>query len=391
MGTLVYNVRSVANRKVTSAAIVLSVMLAVFITAATSMLVRGIERLFVSQSRPESVIVLAKGTEQEFGSGVSAASLRLLLALPQVRRGADGTPLASAEIMQLLNLERSDGSGGTNVVLRGLDESGYRIRPRLKVTAGRLPKIGSDEAIVGSAIAGRVRGLDLGQELKFGKSASLKIVGVFTDGAQGVHSSTESEVIADSAFVQSAFGSEGIVSSVRLDLVSADAFDAFRAAAEERPIQLSAMRLQTFEQKQAGMLSTMVSVLGAVIGTLLTVAGVFGALVGMHGSISARTREFGTMRALGFSRGAILRGVLTEAILLATLGAVLGAGAALCLLPVRITMMGPNWASVVLQFQATPAAFVAATLNALLIGLFGASLPAVRALRIPPTAALRGG
>lgn len=386
MNTLSYNVRSVWNRKVTSLCVTLSIMVAVFITAATSMLVAGIQGLFVGKAGPTAAIVLAKGAEQEFGGAIANASKSALLGLPQIRKTADGTPDASPEAMQLLNLERTDGSGGTNVVIRGLDTAGYRIRPSLRIVSGRMPKPGTNEAIVGTKIAGRVRGIALGEQLRFGTKNDLVIVGVFADD-----SAAESEIFADLNFVQAAFGTTGYVSSVRVELNSGADFAAFERAVADKPISAKAMRLRAFEEKQAGTLTGLVSFLGIALGALLSVAAVFGALVGMHGSIGARTRELGTMRALGFPRGTIMRGILVEALVLALSGAVLGAIGALALTPVQVPMMGPNWASVVLRFQPTPMAFVAAIVNALVIGLVGALMPALRALRIAPTQALRGG
>jgi putative ABC transport system permease protein len=385
MGTFRYNLGSLLSRKTLSLCVAMSIMVAVFVTAGTSMLMRGIRKLFVGHAAPTSVIVLSKGSEMEFGGMISATSRNALLALPQVRRGPDGVPDASAEAMQLLNLQRTDGSGGTNVVVRGITEAGLRLRPRVHVLAGRLHRVGTDEGMVGAKLLGRVAGLEIGKELIFSNTQSLKIVGVFEDSG----SATESEVLANLDFVQTAFGASGFVSSVHLELRSPADFDGLRASATEKPINLSALRLREFEEKQAGSLTVLVSFLGGALGTLLTLAAILGAFVGMHGSINARVREFGTMRALGFPSGMILRGVLMEATMLAFVGASAGTIAALALAPVQLTLMGPNWASVVLRFEPSLFAFAAAAANAIVIGLAGAAIPAIQALRIAPTEALR--
>lgn len=385
MSTLRYNVKSVLFRRVTALGIIFCIMVAVFVTAATSMLIEGVIRVFTGHGSPGAVIVLAKGTTQEFGSSIPLERARRAMAASGVKTDSNGERLASAENVQLLNLERRDGSGATNVVMRGIDAPGYRLRPSLQIVEGRGATPGTDEGVVGKKIAEEVRGVALGESLRFSGSTTLTIVGVFSDNG----STTESEILASPELVAKGFGVEGHVSEIRALLASPNEFDTFRSAMEEKSIDLAAMRQVDFDEQHARDIRGLVIFIGGVVGFMLSLASILGALVGMHGAVSARIREFGTLRALGFSAGAILRGVMLEVALLSTLGAIAGTLAALALIPVRFSLMGPNWASVVLRFEPSPSAFLYAFLNALVIGFLGAAIPAGRAVRVSPIEALR--
>jgi putative ABC transport system permease protein len=106
--------------------------------------------------------------------------------------------------------------------------------------------------------------------------------------------------------------------------------------------------------------------------------------------VSARTREIGTLRALGFPRRDILLSFLTESILLCTAGGVLGL---LATLPLSALTYGTNnfnnFAEMTVAFRFGPLVMIVACLMTAAMGIFGGLMPALRAVRLDIVRALR--
>jgi len=106
--------------------------------------------------------------------------------------------------------------------------------------------------------------------------------------------------------------------------------------------------------------------------------------------VAQRTRELGLLRALGASRRQINRSVRTEALLLGVIGSTLGIGAGFGLASGLIVLMrgaGLTMPAGHLAFQATTP--IAGYAVGILVTLAAAWMPARRAARISPMAALR--
>ena len=149
--------------------------------------------------------------------------------------------------------------------------------------------------MVGKAIRGRFKGLDIGQSFELRKNRPVKVVGVFEDGG----SSFESEVWADIDTVRTAFGREGLVSSVRVRVEPAK-FDAFKASVESnRQLGLQVLREADYYEKQSEGTSVFIKALGTVIAVFFSFGAMIGAMITMHAAVANRQREIGTLRALG--------------------------------------------------------------------------------------------
>jgi putative ABC transport system permease protein len=110
----------------------------------------------------------------------------------------------------------------------------------------------------------------------------------------------------------------------------------------------------------------------------------------MYGAVAQRSREIGTLRALGFSRLAILTSFLLESVLLAVAGGVIGVAAALCMSFVKFSMINfATWSEIVFKFSATPKILVTALVVGAIMGLVGGLFPAIRAARMSPITAMR--
>lgn len=385
---LSYNVRSLLVRKTTTIATALGIALVVFVLAAALMLAEGVRNTLTMTSDPAGAIVIRKGSDAELASSVETKDVSLITAAPGVRLGSGGTPLSIGEVVAVIAQERTgEGDKVSNVLVRGVQDNVFAVRPDVKVVQGRPAKPGTDEVIIGKALVGRFRGMDLGQRFELKRNRPVEVVGIFdADGT-----SFESEVWADLNVVQSAFGREGLVSSVTVRLESPEKFDAFQAAVEsDKRLGLQALREHEYYEKVSEGTSLFVTAMGVIVALFFSIGAMIGAMITMYAAVSQRSREVGTLRALGFPRIAVLASFLFEAIILAAVGGAIGALGASALGFVRIGMMNfATWQEVVFSFDPTPTILASSVLVGGVMGLIGGFFPAIRAARTSPLAAMR--
>ncbi|MEZ4370959.1 MAG: ABC transporter permease [Polyangiaceae bacterium] len=391
MVAILYNLRSVLVRRLTSLATVGGVALVTFVLAGALMLAHGAERAMASAGRADVAIVLRTGSDSELASSVDTQAVQALRTLPGVA-APGGEPNVSPELVSVVALPKSDQSGISNLSVRGVGEPAFALRPTLSLVSGRLPRPGSDEAIVGRRVVGHFAGLDvdssgLGGEVLLGKNRPVHVVGVF----QAPGDAAESELWVDLETARAAFGRLGLASSVRVGLHSAADLATFRDAVESDPrLGLKVMSEAAFLEAQASGLSTFIRVLGTLVSLLFAIAAMLGAAITMHGAVSARVREIGTLRALGFSRGKILVGFLLESCALTLGGAGIGVLLALPLKCAEISMMNQSsWSEVVFGFEPSLGVLAQALALGVGMGLIGGIAPALRAAWIRPLDALR--
>lgn len=384
-----YNARSLVRRRTTTIAAALGMALVVFVLAASMMLSSGIRKTLVQASRPNVAIVLRKGSDAELASGVEKAHVALVAAREEVARDPSGQPLAVGEVVVVITQEKL-GSDGTvsNITIRGVPENVYTFRPSVHVVEGRPARPGTDEAVIGSRIRGRFKGVDLGQSFELKKNLPVTIVGIFEDDG----SAYESEVWTDLETTRRAFGREDGVSSVRVQLTSPDKMDAFKAAVEsDKQLQLEVHPEAQYFEKQSEGTAMFVNGLGITIAVFFSIGSMIGALITMYASVAQRRKEIGTLRALGFGKLAILTSFLLESLMLAVAGGLFGVLAALGLRFVKFSMMNfASWSEVTFSFNPTPEILVFAVIFGGIMGIIGGFFPAVRAARVPPIAAMRG-
>jgi len=383
-----YNLRSLAVRKTTTVATALGVGLVVFVLASALMLSAGIKKTLGVSGQEDVAIVLRKGSDAELGSALDVASVNTILGAPGVKRDAAGKPEGVGEVIVVGALEKIGATGVANVQIRGVTSDALRFRPHVHIVEGREASPGSDEVIVGERIRGRFRGTGLNESFDLRKNRPVKVVGIFSD--QG--SSYESEVWADLDTLRAAYGREGGVSSVRVRLTSAAAFDVFKAAMEgEKQYGYLAQRERDYLEKQSQGTSLFIGIMGTLISIFFALGAMIGATITMYAAVANRQREIGTLRALGFSRGSILFSFLLEAILLALIGGAIGTVASLAMGFVHFSMLNfASWSEIVFGFEPTVNIMLTSLGLALMMGLLGGFFPAVRAARVSPIAAMRG-
>ena len=214
------------------------------------------------------------------------------------------------------------------------------------------------------------------------------MVGAFEDGG----SVTESEIWTDVRVLQDAYRRGNSFQSVRVKLESADLLESFQQTLADDPrVDVDVYSEREYFASQAEGLTRFIELLGYPITFLMAIGAVFGALNSMYASVSARGTEIATLRALGFGPFAVLISTIVESTLLALIGGVLGGVLAFLVfngLSVS-TLAGNTFSQVVFDFAVTPDLLAQGLKVALIIGLVGGFLPALRAARLPVAQALR--
>ncbi len=384
-----YNVRSLLVRRATSLATLIGVALVVFVLAAANMLTNGIDKTLTMSGSPDHAIIIRKGADSELPSTIETSALAMVLSAPGVKKNAQGKPIGAGEIVTVILGDRIGAEGSvSNVLVRGVADNVYEMRTSATIVAGRKARPGSDEVVIGDQIRGRFVGMDLDQSFELKKNRPVKVVGVFADNG----SSFESEIWADVETVRSSFGREGTVTSATVTLESPTKHDVFKAAVEQdKRLGLEVMREPTYYEKQSEQTSVLMSILGGIISTFFIIAAVIGAFITMNTAVAHRTREIGTMRALGFSRKAVMMSFTLECIFLALAGSGIGLFAAFFMSFVEFSVINfLSWSEIVFKFQMDSSVVARALFWGGVTGLLGGIIPAFRASRLKPIDALRG-
>ena len=368
------------------ASMVIVVGIAGVVAVLTAMLAmgEGFKATLSKTGGEDSAIVLRAGSQAETNSVITRDQVPLVSALPGIARGADGKPLASPELSQVVNLPSMADGTDANVQFRGVGPAGWALRPQLKIVQGRKFGGGLREIVVGSGARKQFRGLDVGKQLKLANQM-WTVVGVFESG-----DSHDSELWADAEVLGPAY-QRSSYQSMTVKLEGKDGFKRLKAALAADPrLKLDIETTRDYYSKQSEQLNRLIRILGIVIGSIMAVGAVFGALNTMYAAVAGRAREIATMRALGFRGLPVVAAVMLETMLLALLGGLLGGALAwLVFNGYTVSTLGQNFSQVVFQFRVSPELLWTGLKWALGIGLVGGLFPALRAARLPVTEALR--
>ena len=380
-----YIARNLVARRLTTTLTAGGMALVVYVFATVLMLSAGLERTLVATGQDDNVVVIRRSSQTEVQSGIARSQAEVVESLPQIALASDGRPLISKEPVVLINLPKRGSGKAANVVIRGVTPAGLTLRPQVKLVEGRMFRPGTAEVIAGRSIADGFQGAGLGETLRFA-SRDWTIVGVFDAG----HTAFDSEIWGDAEQMLQAFRRTGF-SSLLFRLNDPDDFDAVKSAIESDPrLTLEAKRERRFYAEQSEALSRFIRYLGTSISIIFSIGAVIGAAITMYASVASRTGEIGTLRALGFSRAAILVAFLGEALLLGLVGGLAGLAAASVMQALSISTTNfQTFAEIAFSFTLTPGIVAASLLFALAMGFVGGFLPAARAARMKIVDALR--
>jgi putative ABC transport system permease protein len=382
---IVYSLRNLWTRRLTTALTAGGMGLVVFVFAAVLMLDAGLRAALVSTGQYDNIVVTRRAAGSEVQSAIERNQAALIESQPEIALGPAGERAASKESVVLIAQPKRDTGIPTNITVRGVGAEGLALRPQIRIVAGRMFRPGSTEIAVGASIAERFAGTSLGERLRFG-GRDWTVVGVFDSGGSGF----ESEVWGDNDQMMQSFR-RNTFSSVIARLADPSDFDALKQRLESDPrLTVDVKRERRFYEEQSEVMSNFIRILGLTLSVIFSIGAMIGAMITMYAAVANRTPEIGTLRALGFRRRSILVSFLAESIGLALLGWVIGLAAASLMQLVHISTM--NWqsfAELAFSFTLTPRIVVQTFVFALAMGLAGGVLPALRAARLKIVDALR--
>jgi putative ABC transport system permease protein len=372
-----FGLLSIPQRRGSVAAAVIGIAGVVAVLVGVLSMGVGFEKAMTASGSPDAAIVLRSGADTEMVSGFLRESTRIIADAPGVAR-TDAGPLASAELFVIINLPKRSTGTDANVPMRGVEPAALQVRDKLKLVDGRMFEWGKNEAVAGIGAANEFTGVELGGKLRVGQR-DWPIVGIFSAGG----GTAESEIWTDASVLQAAYKRGDTFQSVQVKLAS--------PLTTDPRLNVKVLRQTEYYAEQSTAVTKLITTLGFLIAFLMAVGAVFGALNTMYSSVSARTREIATLRALGFGSGAVVVSVMIESLALGVLGG--GIGAALAYFTFNglrtATMNWQSFSQVTFAFAVTPDLLVRGIVWSILIGLVGGLFPAIRGARLPIAAALR--
>jgi putative ABC transport system permease protein len=379
-----YNVRNLIVRKTTTLMTAIGIALTVAVLAAVFALVNGLRTAFAATGDPLHVLVMRQGGNAELTSVVTQQSFQIIKSSPGIAKGPDGQPMASLEIVSVINLTSPENPNGMNVTLRGLSQRGIDMR-HLKVVEGRWFTPGKREVVVGKSVEKRYPNAQIGKQLRFGKGY-WTVVGVM-DGGQ---SAFNSEIWGDASQVASDFNRPDALSSVLLQADNEVAVQSLINSLEsDRRLVVTAMTERAYYEAQT-ISSAPIQYLGIFVSIIMAVGSCFAAMNTMYAAVARRSTEIGTLRVLGFTRGSILFSFFLESVLLSLVGGAIGV---LLVLPLNNVTTGIGsfitFSEIAFNFHVGPRIMIEGIVFALIMGAVGGLLPARQAAKKEILTALR--
>jgi len=381
---LKYNFRNVLVRWRATLATVVGIGLVVAVFVLVQSLAVGLEKSASHTGDPRNIMIVRKGSTAESTSMVSLQQFQILHYWPQIARDDAGKPLISADLICLISQPRIDGRGEANVSVRGLTEMGRALRPQVTLRSGRWFTPGKREVAVSQKLARRFAHFHAGDTFRTA-GTTLTVVGEFDGG----NSAFDSEVWMDADEARSLFDRQQY-SSLLVRAASQEAGQEIitRIETDKRLPLLAGPEVKYYADQTATALP--IKILGNFLATAMSIGAVFAAMNTMYASVGSRTREIGTLRVLGFRRRTILAGFIVEGAFLAAIGGVLGCLLALPLHGVSTgTMSFNSFSETVFEFRITPWLAAKGLIFAVVVGIIGSLLPAIRASRLPVITALK--
>jgi putative ABC transport system permease protein len=383
---IVYNIRSVRARWTSTIVAVLGIAGTVGVFVAMLSLARGFQATLVASGSPDNALIVRAGATSEMTSGVPLDSVKIIQDAPGIARGAEG-PLVTPEAVLMAPIPLISTGTQANVELRGVSPNVLEIRKQVKIAEGRMFRGGMAEVIVGKNATKTYSGLKIGDTISLG-TQRWQVVGIFDAGG----SSFDSEIWGDSHLLSQAYGRpENNFQSVTVHLTSPSALTQLKDSVTADPrLNVDVTREIDYYAKQSTAMTTLITILGGFVASIMAIGAIFGALNTMYSAVADRGREIATMRALGFGGPSVVFSFLVEALLISFVGGVLG-----CLAVLRLngyttsTINFQTFSNLAFAFKITPGLMVMGVVFALAMGVLGGIFPAIRAARLPVATALR--
>lgn len=377
-----YNWRNLRVRWTATGMTALGIFLVVMIVMVVSALLGGTDKSLAASGSPDNIIVLSKSAANEAFSGQSRDVLGIVKAMDGIKLDENGEKLVSEEFAMSL---RPLKPGGPNPFwqLRGVTPMAMKVHDVVRLEPGGKWPQGPGELAFGTAIATTYH-YRIGDRVELSGKQYL-ITGLFS--ARG--SALENEIWMDLNILNAEF-KKNYLTSVLVKLDHPRLARPFAAALEaETRISAKGWPERDYYATQNFMGDTLKK-MGRIMALLLGFGALFGGMNTMFTAVASRRREIGTLRALGFSRGAILLAFVSESLGIALIGFFPAALFGMALYLFRVANAGGFRGGAINLFL-TPAGWLLSLGTALTLGLLGGLLPALLAARMKLVDALRAG
>ena len=381
---LAYNLRNLVVRKTTTLMTALGIALTVAVLLSILALVNGLRATLSSSGDPLQIVVLRKGSESELVSNFTRSQFQDLKFKPGIAAGKDGQPLASLEVVTVINLASVDNPEGNNLSVRGLSPVGIEMRPNVHIVSGRWFQPGRRELVIGRPVSMRYPDAQIGKKIQFGRGM-WDIVGVFDAG----QSALASEVWGDLNQVSSDLQRLEVLSSALVrtsDAVTAKAL--INDINNDQRLNMNAVSEKAYYDAQT-VSAAPIEFIGIFVSVVMAVGSSFAAMNTMYAAVARRAREIGTLRVLGFSKISILFSFFVESVLLAGLGGVLGCLLVLPLNGITTGIGNVNFSETAFNFHVSPQIMMTGIVFAVILGAVGGLFPARNAAKKEILTALR--
>jgi len=378
-----YNWRNLRVRWRSTLAATLGVALVVAVFVMVMSLARGLRATYLSTGDPRNLLVLRKGAMAESSSQITLDDVRRTKFLDGIARNERAEPLAAAEIIVLITMDRTSG-GKAHVQVRGISPMSWQLRPGIKIVQGRMFQPGRRECVVSRNVARRFENCRYGQRFRSGKG-NWEVVGIF----DAQRTAYDSEIWVDADEAREAFNRSfyGSIVCRPVDEVAAAAL--IRRIESDKQMQLRALT-ETEYFRQQTKTAAPIQIFGACLAAIMSIGAAFSAMNTMYAAVGSRAREIGTLRVLGFRPRSVYVAFLLESLVVAAMGGLLGCVLALPLHGVATgTFNWTTFAEVGFECRITAGLLLGGMLFALIMGALGGVLPARLAARKPVLEALR--
>jgi len=371
---------TIPDRLGTSLVVVIGMACAVGALVSVLSMSAGFMQAATSNARTDRAVVLSEGAQYEGGSTITRANAITIADAPGIKRTADGRPITSADIFASVVVTKKTGGLNAYLLVRGIGPQGLALRPEIHLISGRMFQPGKFEVIVGKSAPVLFDGVSEGSKISL-PQGDWTVVGTFESKGDIL----ESALLTDEPTLAAAMRTPNY-KSVTVMLDSASAYYAFKKSLTTNPtLAVEPSRETEYAEFQARQLNFILKAVAYVVGGIMGLGAMFGALNSMYSAVSTRTVEIATLRAIGFGGAVVVISVIVESLLLAGAGAVIGAGLAWLAFNGNLHAMGGT----AIRLAVTPGLVAGSILFAALLGLVGGLFPAIRAARLPVVGALR--
>lgn len=384
---LKYTIKNLWTRRVTTIMTVSGIALVVFVFAAVLMLAQGIEDTLVATGSEDNVIITRKGATSELVSSIQREQVDVIMSFPEIAKGSDGKSLATWDMVMMTNLSKKETGDMGNILIRGVSQGSFALRPSVKLTEGRWFSTGLMEVVVGNKIHDQFKNVEIGQQIDIG-AGKFTVVGILDGGKTGF----ASEIWGDVEVMTNQFNRPNAFSSATFKLNNKSDFEAFKVKIEsDKRLAEAVPKIETeFYKEQSSMMSAFIIDLGLVVTIIFSFGAMIGAVITMYAAVANRTVEIGTLRALGFRRRSVLTSFLLESLSIAILGGIVGISCASLMQFVTFSTTNfGTFSELAFGFSMNAKIILITLIFAILMGIVGGFLPAIKAARMNIVNSLR--